>query len=243
MLDLKKKIESLDDYFGYLLLFAGIIIEIVLAGAFLTAHLLLFSLPLVAFMLWTVMLIYAYRAKVKFRYEYEKRFLETARAYAYFFCLAFTMSTNFLAVFYSSYLIIPFVVLGTGIGLNLILWAIVRSFFPIQMIFLEEEQRTQFKKTLDYVGRASIYYSMAVAVLDSIILLFVNLNFVPNVVSVVILAIVYMFPAYLIYDRENRSRKLAEILATSLRKTRLRQKCENRLKREERKRKEKLSKS
>ena len=129
---MKKRIEALDDFFGYLVLFAGVIIEIILNSTLAAQHLLLFSVPAIAFLLWTVLFIYAYRAKVKFRNEFEMRFLETARAYGYFFFLAFAIPINSLVVFYPHSLFVPFAVVAVGIGLELISWTLIRLFFTEQ---------------------------------------------------------------------------------------------------------------
>jgi hypothetical protein len=226
-----KKIESLDEFFGYLLWFAGIIVEILLAASYVTSNLLLFSIPVVAFLAWTVLIVYGYRAKMKFRNRYEMRFLETARAYAYFFCLAFTMTANSLEVFYQSIIVTPIVVVAVGIGLNLILAIPIRSLFSEQIAFFEKEQKTQFTKILSYVASASIYYSLAVAVFDSIIFEFLKTSSFPNASAILVLSAIYLIPAYAIYDREHRSRKLEEVLAASLQKTRVKHKYEIKLKR------------
>jgi Zn-dependent protease with chaperone function len=231
MLSLKKGIESLDEFFGGVLWpIAGIIIEILLAASFVTSNLLLFSIPVVAFLVWTWVIVYGYRAKMRFRNRYEMRFLETARAYAYFFCLAFTMIANSLEVFYQSIIVTPIVVVTVGIGPNLILAILVRSIFSEQIALFEKEQKVQFNRILDYAARASIYYSMAVAIFDLIIFNFLKASYFPNAFVILALSAITLIPAYAIYDREQRSRKLEEVLAASLQKTKLKNKYETKLK-------------
>jgi len=233
-----KNIESLDEFFGYLLLFAGTIVEILLAASFVTSNLLLFSIPVVAFLAWTMLIIYGYRAKMKFRNRYEMRFLETARAYAYFFCLAFTMTANSLGVFYQSIIVTPIIVVAVGIGLSLIVASLVRYLFSEQIVLFEKEQKVQFTKILSYVARASIYYSLAVAVFDLVIFEFLKTTSFLNVSTILVLFAIYLIPAYATYDREHKSRQLEEVLAASLQKTRVKNKYEIMLKRRK-KRKEK----
>jgi hypothetical protein len=173
----------------------------------------------------------ARRAKMKFRNRYEMRFLETARAYAYFFCLAFTMTANSLGVFYQSIIVTPIVVVTMGIGLNLILAIPIRSLFSEQIALFEKEQKVQFTRIVDYVARASIYYSVAVAVFDSVIFEFLKTSSFPNAFAILVPSAIYLTLAYAIYDREHRSRKLEEVLAASFQKTRLKNKYEIKLKR------------
>ena len=227
-MSIKKRIEALDDFFGYLLLCAGVIIEIILASTLTTSRILLFSVPIVAFLLWTVLFIYAYRAKVKFRNEFEMRFLETARAYGYFFFLAFTIPLNSLIAFYPTFLLAPFILIAVGVGLNIILWFLVRIFFTEQRPLMEKKQIDKLKKILFYVGSVSIYYSTAVAGFD---LAIVNFASFLNVFTMFILIAIFAIPLYFIYDRESVSRKLELDLANSLKETRLRKKYEYRLKR------------
>ena len=239
-LSLRNRIEALDELFGYLLWFAGVIVEILLAASFVTSNLLLFAIPIVAFLLWAVLIVWAFRARFKFRNRYEMRFLETARAYAYFVCLAFTMTANSIEVFYQSAIVTPVIVMAVGIGLNLIIGALVSSLFSDQVALFEKEQKAQFKKILSFVGSATIYYSLAVAVFDFLVFGFLRTNFRPGILEIVIMSTIYLIPAYLTYDRENRSRKLQESLAISLRETRLKNKYEVKQKQKKKRKEERL---
>jgi hypothetical protein len=232
MSSLKKRTKSLDEFFGIVLWpTAGLIIEILLAASIVTSNLLLFSIPVAAFVIWTWVIIYGYRAKMKFHNKYEMRFLETARAYGYFFCLALTMTANSFVVFNQSLIVTPIIVIAVGICLSLILVILVRSVFSEQYALFEKDQKTQFTKILSHVASASIYYSIAVAVFDLLIFEFLKTRALLNVVAIPILFAIYLIPTYAIYDRETRSRKLEELLATSLQKTRLKNKYETKLKR------------
>lgn len=235
---LKERIKALDDFFGILVWFAEFIIAIILASSLVIPHLLLFSLPAVAFFLWTVLFIYAYRARLKFYDEFEMRFLETARAIGYFFFLVFAIPANSLIAIYSSPLsassamVAIVIAAAVGIGLELILWTLVRLFFTEQISLFEKEQIEQFKKILSNVGSASVFYSTAIAGFDLVIIHFASFL---NIFAMLALVAIYAIPFYVIYARENTSRKLALALANSLKQTRLRKKYEYRLERKRKK--------
>jgi len=238
LLNVKEKMKPLENLFGYFFLFIGIILEIVLSIGLGVVNVLLFSIPLVGFVLWTLIYIYGYRARVRFQDEHELLFIETARAYTYFFTLPISIILNVFVVFSPTFLNAILVIVVVGVALNLLILFMPRIFFFRQTSFFDKNQKAKFRKVLSYVGSVSIYYSMSLAVLDSIIAeLIIQEPYEFNLSTLLLVLIIFSIPTLFIYDRERKSRKHAEILAVSLKETRWSKKYTSGKSREERRRK------
>ncbi len=213
--------KPLDDLFQYFFLFIGMILEIILSIGLGIVNILLFSIPLAGFVLWTLIFIYGYRKKVKFHDEPELSFIETTRAYTYFFTLPITILLNVFVVFNPSLSNAIIVIILVGVSLNLLIMLIPRIFFSEQTDSFDKNQKAIFQKVLSNVGSVSIYYSMLLAVLDSIIAeIIVNEPYEFNLLTLIIVLIVFTIPTLFIYDRELKSRKYARTLAVSLKNAR-----------------------
>lgn len=234
---MQESMKPLEDLFGYLFLFLGVILEIVLAIGLGIANLLIFSIPFVGFVFWTLLYVYGYRAKVRFQDEIELFFIETARAYTYFFTLGITIFLNVFVVFVPTFLNRILVIVAVGISLNLLIFLIPRIFFLKQTSFFNNNQKVTFNKVLSYVGSVSIYYSMSLAVLDSIIVeLIIQEPYEFSLSTLLLFLIIFSIPTLLILDRERKSRKYAEILSASLKETKWSKQYEMERIREERRR-------
>lgn len=227
---MQKKLEPLEGFFERLFLFAGIVLTVVVAFSFGTANLIVFSIPVIAFFLWTYVFIFGYRAKFKFQSEYELSFVETARAYCYFCCLVPATILNGFVIFFPSPLNAVLIIFLVALFLHLVEWVLPRTVFSDYLVHFDQQQKKQFSRLISSVGNVSIYYSMSVVVTDSIVVALLSQKYILNVSGLLMLLAVYVIPIYFIFSREQASRKLARTLAGSLRDTRLRNRYESKRK-------------
>lgn len=218
-MSVKDTMKPLEDYLGYLFLFVGMILEIVLGLGLGIVNLVVFSIPLISFVLWVLLYIYGYRAKVKFQDDIEHVFIETARAYVYFFSLSIALILNTFLIFNNTPNVRIIVIVSVGVILSLLEILIPRTFFRTQTSFFDKNQTELFYKLLSRVGSVSIYYSMTVAIFDSLFVEIVQKPYVFNPLFLFAAIAGFAIPVFLIYWRESSSRRYSERLATSLKET------------------------
>lgn len=218
-MSIRDKMHPIDDFLSYLFLLLTLVVEIVLSLGFGFTDVLVFTIPLVGFVLWVLLYIYGYRAKILFRDDDELFFIENARTVIYFFTLLVAIILNTVLVFTPGVeLRIPLMI-GVSGFLLFIEVIIPKAFFRTEMSLFNETQNELFIKLLSRVGSVSIYFSMFIAVSDQIILEIVKKPFVTNILYFVVAIPTIGVLVFLVYWRENSSRKYAIELADSLEAT------------------------
>jgi hypothetical protein len=225
----KERMEPLDELFTLFFLFSPIVIGI--ATSF-KMDLRLLWFPMIMFFIWTLY-IYWYRGKYQLYEEEELSLIERARGLTYFFSFVATFILNSFVVFYPTWENRLIVIVLVGFSLFVVMVAIPRTFFFKQTNLFNEKQKMTLYKILSLVTSVSIYFSMTVAIINSI--MYQHLGFLADIIVLGFLSL----PVIFIYQREKKSRKLANDLAISLKDTRWMGRYLGQKKREERKQKRK----
>ena len=207
----EKKMGSLDKLFTSLFLFSPVVCQLAISLG-VDPRLVWFNVLM--FFLWTVY-IYWYRGVYQFQEEKELSFIERARGVSYFVSFIPTFILNGFVVFYPSTVNRLVVIVLVGISLIIIEGVVPRTVFSKQTSLFKKEQRIRFRKVLSLTGSVSIYFSAVVASIS--LLGFENTG--SNAVIWFGLGVIFLLPLIFIYQRETKSRELAENLAESLKDT------------------------
>jgi len=205
----KERMEPLDKLFTLFFLFSPIVIGIATSFGM---DLRLLWFPMIMFFVWTLY-IYWYRGKYQLYVEEELSLIERARGLTYFFGFVATFVLNSFLVFYPTLENQLIVIVLVGFSLLFVTLTVPRTFFLKQTSLFNRQQKMILHEILFLVGSVSIYYSMAVATINLVIIQ--GLGFLADAVVLFSLSTLTIF----IYQRERKSRKLANELALSLKET------------------------
>jgi hypothetical protein len=225
--------ESLDKLFTMVFLCSPVIIGLVISFG-VDPRLVYFNGLL--FLVWAIY-IYGYRGVYQLQEQRELSFIERARGVSYVFSFIVTFILNGFLVFYPSTVNSLVVIVLVGVSLTAVVAIIPKAFFSKQVTLFKKEQKIMFYKVLSLTGSVSIYYSMTVAMLGSLI--YQKLG---SLIDILGLA-VFSMPLVFIYQRERKSRELAGNLANSLKDTSWMQCCLRQKKIELRKQRKKKARS
>ena len=232
-MSLKERMEALDKLFTLFFLFSPKVIGIVTSFGL---DVRLLWLPMGALFFWALY-IYQYRAVYHFSYNEELSLIERMRGLSFFFTfpiLAIIFTINFFTGFGNNW--VNSAILGiVGATCSFIIdLSIPRTFFEKQTALFRKAEKTKLSDVLTATANVTIYFSVATVLIDRAVL---------EGTIVVVFAIITVTPfGFLAYWFERKSRKLANDLAISLRKTRWMQHYLGQKRRAERRQKRKKRK-
>lgn len=149
--------------------------------------------------------------KVKFARFTELSLIERIRGWVYGPTFAFTLLFNGLCL---SGLLNPIITIAIVVILLLLTVVFVpRILFEKQLTLFNSVQRKKLFKVLQEVGVVSIYFSVAIMIVQSTI-------FSNHFLFSILVDVLLFFPLIKVYHSEKKSRVIARDLANSLKKTR-----------------------
>jgi len=209
-MSLKERMEPLDRLFTLFFIFSPIVIGIFTSFGL---DVRLLWVPMGALFFWALY-VYQYRAVYQFSYSEELSLIERMRGLSFFFTfpiLAILYAITIFSSFGSNW--VNKVVLGlVGATCSFIIdLSIPKTFFAKQTTLFRKSEKIKLSNVLTATANVTIYFCFAFMLINSAI---------PEGATFVIVMIILVTPfGFLAYRYEKKSRKLANDLATSLKKT------------------------
>lgn len=210
-MSLKERMEPLDRLFTLFFIFSPIVIGFFTSFSL---DLRLLWVPMGALFFWALY-VYQYRAVYQFAYNEELSLIERMRGLSFFFTfpiLAILYAINIFSSFGSN--LPEKVVLGlVGATCSFIIdLSVPKTFFAKQTTLFRKSEATKLSNVLTATANVTIYFSVATMLINSAI---------PEGTTSILIMIILVTPfGFLAYRYEKKSRKLANDLAVSLKKTR-----------------------